>query len=259
MKKNTVAFAAAAAAAAAAAPQGGGGLDGGGETVPPPAPPPADLKPSPMAEEGKRAPRPVGFLHITIDQPVMSGGISWPVLCYLEVYVGGVFLVSRMLPLGSEEEEPMDKLRRCVMWGPLMLSIPVGLDWQDLSLELFANRVDYDRRCHPPLFRGGPHTSGFTAVIGRARVRLADALVVGDGVVVVDEDDEDDEDGKTGDQVRRKRRRRRGVRVETLEFAKTVVLTDLAPPPPGDAAGGPRLVARGKVRVSMSLKVEIAT
>jgi hypothetical protein len=95
--------------------------------------------------------------------------------------------------------------------------------------------------------RGVPHTSGHTAVISRARVRLLDALVLGD----LDDDEEE-----------KKMKRRRNEVVEgnprllegTMPFGKVVKLLDWELPAPGDEHGSPRAVVRGTVDVRINLR-----
>ena len=209
-------------------------------------------------------PRREGLLEVSVTCPRMSGyaGPAWPQFCFVHVSFRGKVVCSPMMLPYELDEEDVDEdiserdIRRYVRaqamedikrWR-LQLRIPVVSGWPRESLDIHVERVDQDlrRKRDVVVTRGGPHTSAYTAVIGRARVPLLDALVIGDA------DDEEAED--------QKRRRHREVeerpsRVEgTLEFGKTVPLLDWELPAPRDADGKPRSVVRGSVDVRMNLR-----
>ena len=209
-------------------------------------------------------PRREGLLEVSVTCPRMSGyaGPAWPQFCFVHVSFRGKVVCSPMMLPYELDEEDVDEdiserdIRRYVRaqamedikrWR-LQLRIPVVSGWTRESLDIHVERVDQDlrRRRGVVVTRGGPHTSAYTAVIGRARVPLLDALVIGDA------DEEEAED--------QKRRRHREVeerpsRVEgTLEFGKTMPLLDWELPAPRDADGKPRSVVRGSVDVRMNLK-----
>ncbi|KAK3151089.1 hypothetical protein QOZ80_3AG0241560 [Eleusine coracana subsp. coracana] len=181
--------------------------------------------------------QPLGYLEVVIKPPETSSCRVWPQFCFLEAYLGDKLVGWQMLPIEKGNTE----------WK-LSLRIPVGSDWPSLSLDLLVNRVD-----HSPgpngveLIRVGPHTSLCEAEIGRARVRLVDALLIGDV-----EEDEEGED--------RKRRYCEAVagcypRMEgTLVFNKTVELHEwVLPAVLGDVDTGRRAVSRGTVEVCMAM------
>ncbi|KAK3147770.1 hypothetical protein QOZ80_3BG0286490 [Eleusine coracana subsp. coracana] len=166
----------------------------------------------------------------------------WPAFCFLEAYVGGEHVDSKMLPVEREDEIEQQRDIKC--WK-MDLDLPVGLDWPSLSLDLVVRRADYvvPRRRGLHLIRGGPHTSRFDAEIGRARVRLMDALVLGD--------DEEDEDGEDRSKRRHEEEKGQLPRMEgTLLFHKTVTLDDWVVPAPDRS---PHLVSRGVVNVLMAM------
>ncbi|KAF8718864.1 hypothetical protein HU200_025173 [Digitaria exilis] len=212
---------------------------------------------------GDLLPPPVGMLEVLLTCPRMSGyaGPAWPRFCDIYVGIGDEEVGSKLLPSEVEVEsvdEDIDEreIRRHVrsraiedvkQWR-LALRIPVRLDWQHKSLDIHVERIDYDlRRRKMVVTRGGPHTSGYTAVIGRARVQLLDALVNGD------DDEEEAED---------KKKRRRNTMMErldtklegTVEFGKTVPLLVWEMPPLRDTVTKPQSVVRGTVDVRMCLR-----
>ncbi|KAL6644746.1 hypothetical protein ACP70R_016354 [Stipagrostis hirtigluma subsp. patula] len=223
----------------------GGGIHGGSE-----AETPAAQKSVPIAKM-----KPVGVLEIAINCPCLSGygGPAWPAFCFLDACFGGVQQASRMLPFVRLEHKDL------MAWN-ISLRILVGPDWPDKCLDLVVERFDYDPRRRgsnnrAALIRGGPHTSERAAVIGRARVRLLDALLIGD-----DDDDNDDDGNGSGEGADKTKRRRGGEEgrsarmIRTVAFNKAVSLNDWELPAAGEEAGEPRLVERGVVRVRMCLK-----
>ncbi|PUZ41858.1 hypothetical protein GQ55_9G537800 [Panicum hallii var. hallii] len=220
-----------------------------------------------MAEVVDLPPRREGLLEVSLTCPRMCGyaGPAWPRFCFVYVsFRDKVVCPPKMLPFELDEEDVDEDIserdiRRYVRaqamedikrWR-LPIRIPMVSGWVRESLDIHVERVDQDMRRRRDrdvvVTRGGPHTSQYIAVIGRARVPLLDALVIGD----------DDEEEEAEDQ---KRRRRSEVeespsRVEgTLEFGKTVPLLDWELPAPRDAGGKPRSVVRGSVDVRMNLR-----
>nr|TKV97013.1 hypothetical protein SEVIR_9G468000v2 [Setaria viridis] len=209
--------------------------------------------------------QPVGLLEVTLTCPRLSGyaGPAWPQFCYLHVGVGRKLPFSKMLPFEMDEEDVEEAIcegdlkwyvraqaREAIkQWG-LSFRVPVKSGWLGKSLDILVERVDRDLRERSVVVtRGGPHTSTYTAAIGRARVPLLDALVIGD----LDEEEEEDE--AEDNKKRRRGEAERSSRLEgTLEFGKTVSLMDWELPALRDADGKPRSVVRGLVNVRMCLR-----
>ncbi|OEL14031.1 hypothetical protein BAE44_0024951 [Dichanthelium oligosanthes] len=208
---------------------------------------------------------PEGWLEVMMTWPRMSGyaGPAWPQFCNVYVGVGGMLVASRLLPFEMDKEDVEEDinendLKRYVraraiddmkQWR-LALRVPVASDWPGLSLDIFVERADYDvLQKNLVVTRGGPHTSGYTAVIGRARVPLLDALVTR-GV-----DEEEEEEAEENNKRRRNKVEERHARLEgTVEFGKTVPLLDWELPSLRDVHGMPRSVVRGTVDVRMCLR-----
>ncbi|KAL6649606.1 hypothetical protein ACP70R_013830 [Stipagrostis hirtigluma subsp. patula] len=220
----------------------GGGLNGGEEEEEGP----TILKLPPMVKAKQDPFTPSRLLEVTLTRPEMTGyaGPAWPEFCFLHACVGDVCYGSAMLPF-----ERKDAFRNG--WGlPLMIPLPVESSWPHMSLDLLVERVDIDPS-RTNLIRGGPHTSGYYAVIGRARVRLLDALVIGD-------DDEEEEEEEMEDEKRRRydeeEHRYPGVMEGTQVFDKTVLLNDWMLPALRGVGAEPRCVVRGTVHVHMCLR-----
>ena len=198
-----------------------------------------------MAEvKQDQVPQTVGFLEVILTGPRMSGfaGPAWPRTCTIYVAIADEVVAWQTLPFESDSDD-FKKWR-------LGIRVPVASNWPDLSLDIFVERADFlfRRRTNMVVVtREGPHTSGHTAVISRARLRLLDALVLGDM--------DDEEEEKT-------MKRRRSEVVEgnprllegTVPFGKAVKLQDWELPAPGDEHGSPRAVVRGRVDVRMNLR-----
>ncbi|CAD6202966.1 unnamed protein product [Miscanthus lutarioriparius] len=193
-----------------------------------------------------QVPQTVGFLEVSLTGPRMSGfaGPAWPRTCTIYVAIADEVVACQTLPFDFDKDD-------FKTWR-LAIRIPVASNWPDLSLDIFVERADFlfRRRTNMVVVtRGGPHTSGHTAVISRARVRLLDALVLRDM------DDEEEEEEK-------KMKRRRNEVVEgnprllegTMPFGKVVKLLDWELPAPGDEYGNPRAVVRGTVDVRINLR-----
>ncbi|KAJ1297896.1 hypothetical protein BS78_01G412900 [Paspalum vaginatum] len=204
-----------------------------------------------MVEAAFPFPRPEGLLEVTLTWPRMNGycGPAWPDFCIIYVFIGDKFIDSRVVPF-EDDAETEDMVRyskaiRDIKKWVLAFRIPVASDWPDMSLDLLVERVDSKlRRRNLVVTRGGPHTSRYTAVIGRARVGLLDAVGIGD----LDDDEGEDKKKMCRNEVGD--RRLEG----TVPFGKTVPLLDWELPAPGDADAKPRSVVRGTVDVRMSLK-----
>ncbi|KAF8683569.1 hypothetical protein HU200_044487 [Digitaria exilis] len=218
-----------------------------------------------MAEvTGDLLPPPVGTLEVLLTCSRMSGyaGPAWPRFCDICVGIGGEEVGSKLLPFEVEVEDVDEdiserEIRRHIrsramedvkQWR-LALRIPVRLDWPHDSLDIHVERIDYDPRWRETVVtRGGAHTSGYTAVIGRARVQLLDALVNGD----------DDEEEEVEDKKKRCRNTMMGrldMKLEgTVEFGKTVPLIVWEMPPLRDTVTKPQSVVRGTVDVRMRLR-----
>ena len=131
-----------------------------------------------MAEvKQDQVPQTVGFLEVILTGPRMSGfaGPAWPRTCTIYVAIADEVVAWQTLPFESDSDD-FKKWR-------LGIRVPVASNWPDLSLDIFVERADFlfRRRTNMVVVtREGPHTSGHTAVISRARLRLLDALVLGD-------------------------------------------------------------------------------
>uniref|UniRef100_A0A0E0KBG3 Uncharacterized protein n=1 Tax=Oryza punctata TaxID=4537 RepID=A0A0E0KBG3_ORYPU len=162
----------------------------------------------------------------------------WPSRCVLHAYIGGEHLGWCRLPEGR------DHPRRVEGWS-VSFVLPLQREyWGRLSLDLEVERRDayYDeddgvvRLFH----REDPHTSSRTAVIGRARVALVDALLR-------DGDEDEDEDSV------RMLREKAGLPAlvkGTREYNESVRLHGLRFP----AREPPTKVVSGKLAVCMSLE-----
>ncbi|KAF8695257.1 hypothetical protein HU200_037474 [Digitaria exilis] len=198
---------------------------------------PSDPKLPPLMVEvtGDLLPLPVGTLEVLPTCPRMSGYASpaWPWCCNIYVSIGGEEVGSKLLPFeveveGVDQDINKREIRRHVrsramedvkQWR-LELRIPMRLNWPHESRDIHVERIDYDP---------------YTAVIGRARAQLLNALVNRD----------DDEQAEVED----KKKRRRNAMMEKLdtklegmvEFGKTLPLL-------------PQSVVHGTVDVRMCLR-----
>lgn len=188
-------------------------------------------------------------LHVRIERPKYERPIYegseirvssdvWPSRCVLHAYVGGEHLGWCRLPEGRDH--PL----RVEGWS-FAFELPLQREhWGRLSLDLEVERrdvyYDEDDGVVRVFHREDPQTSSRTAVIGRARVALVDALL---------RDGDEDEDEDRG----RKRREKDGLPAlvkGTREFGEWVKLQGWRFP----ARGPPANVVRGRLAVHMSLE-----
>ncbi|EMS68725.1 hypothetical protein TRIUR3_21465 [Triticum urartu] len=175
-------------------------------------------------------------LHLLLSQPRRIGrqieGHGWKKYTFLEVYFCGEHMkekrvCSLLLPGRHADVKPWKE----------HYEFQVDGGWRHLCLRLEAVRedcdVDEDTGRVKVLRTDEPHTSGCSAAIGAAQVRLLDALVLGD-------DDSDDE------AVAEKKSRLSRLELQknnadlkiipakgTLVFYERVELQGWRPPPPG--------------------------
>nr|CAB3457032.1 unnamed protein product [Digitaria exilis] len=161
----------------------------------------------------------------------------WPWFCDIYVSISDEEVGSKLLPFeveveGINEDISEREIRRHVrpramedvkQWR-LALRILVRLDWPHESLDIHVECIDYDPRWRKTVVTyGGPHTSDYTTMIGRAR--------------------DDDEQTEAED----KKKRHRNAMMEKLdtklegmvEFGKTVLLLVWEMPPLRDTATKP--------------------
>ncbi|KAG8074315.1 hypothetical protein GUJ93_ZPchr0006g42603 [Zizania palustris] len=175
-------------------------------------------------------------LQIALTKPEMSGyeGPAWSRFFLLDVFISGDWVGFEALPVR----------RRDIPGWEMTCTRAVGWDWQRLCLELVAQRCDSVGLGGGKVLvfrQGGPHTSDHTAVTGRARVPLLDALAPG-----CDGDGDSDSEGGCEDLSPE------GTRV----FKRIVKLQGWRMPAPGEAGGEPRNVVLGEVSVVMRLTVD---
>ncbi|KAL5217383.1 hypothetical protein ABZP36_018067 [Zizania latifolia] len=180
-------------------------------------------------------------LHIALTKPEMSGyeGPAWSRFSLLDVFISGEWVGFEALPVRRGD----------IPGWEMTCKRAVGWDWQRLCLELVAQRSDSVGLGGGKVLvfrQEGPHTSGHTAVTGRARVPLLDALAHGcdgDG-----DGDSDSDSGEGGCEDLSPE----GTRV----FKRMVKLQGWRVPAPGEAGGEPRNVVLGEVGVVMRLTVD---
>ncbi|KAM3229689.1 hypothetical protein ACQJBY_060489 [Aegilops geniculata] len=191
-------------------------------------------------------------LHLMLSQPRRIGrqieGHGWKKHTFLEVYFCGEHMkekrvCSLLLPGRHAGVKPWKE----------HYEFQVDGGWRHLCLRLEAVRedcdVDEDTGRAKVLRTDEPHTSGCTAAIGAAQVRLLDALVLG-------EDDSDDEAAAEKSRLSRLELQKNNKDLKiipakgTLVFYERVELQGWRPPPPGPGRK-PTNVVCGTVDVAL--------